>query len=67
MNLPNALVYDLVYNQQDDVLVAGTLGRGAWTFPNASAILAGQEGTQLSIAVDDSVKPEGDAGNTTLS
>lgn len=35
-NLPNVLVYDLIYNQTDDVLVAGTLGRGAWTLPNAS-------------------------------
>ncbi|MDA1017817.1 MAG: choice-of-anchor D domain-containing protein, partial [Planctomycetota bacterium] len=35
-NLPNALVYDLQYNTLDDVLVAGTLGRGAWLLPNAS-------------------------------
>ena len=29
--LPNALVADLDYNAADDVLLAGTLGRGAWT------------------------------------
>jgi Ca2+-binding RTX toxin-like protein/methionine-rich copper-binding protein CopC len=37
-NLPNANVYDLQYNATDDVLVAGTLGRGAWTIPNASLL-----------------------------
>jgi hypothetical protein len=30
-NLPHALVLDLRYNAQGDVLLAGTLGRGAWT------------------------------------
>src|SRR5207302_1279778 len=38
-NLPNALVFDLHYVPQDDVLVAGTLGRGAWVLPNASAAM----------------------------
>jgi hypothetical protein len=28
--LPSALVYHLDYNSRDDILVAGTLGRGAW-------------------------------------
>jgi hypothetical protein len=32
--LPNALVWDLDYDVADDVLVAGTLGRGAWTITN---------------------------------
>jgi hypothetical protein len=32
--LPNALVADLDYNVADDVLLAGTLGRGAWTITN---------------------------------
>ncbi len=36
-NLPNAPVFDLEYNQTDDVLVAGTLGRGAWLVPAASS------------------------------
>jgi photosystem II stability/assembly factor-like uncharacterized protein len=30
-NLPNALVLDLRYSAQDNLLLAGTLGRGAWT------------------------------------
>jgi hypothetical protein len=32
--LPPALVRDLHYNSANDILVAGTLGRGAWTLPN---------------------------------
>ena len=31
MGLPHALVLDLHYDANDDVLVAGLLGRGAWT------------------------------------
>jgi len=38
-SLPKVLVYDLEYNVADDVLLAGTLGRGAWTIPNASTYL----------------------------
>ena len=32
--LPNVPVWDLAYDVRDDVLVAGTLGRGAWTITN---------------------------------
>ena len=32
--LPNAPVFDLAYDPYDDVLVAGTLGRGAWKLSN---------------------------------
>ncbi|HFA51202.1 MAG TPA: hypothetical protein ENJ95_19495 [Bacteroidetes bacterium] len=35
--LPNVVVRDLHYNVKDDVLVAGTWGRGAWTVANVSA------------------------------
>ncbi len=34
--LPNAAVIDLRWNPQDDVLLAGTNGRGAWTIRNVS-------------------------------
>lgn len=37
-NLPNAPVFDLQYDAADNVLVAGLLGRGAWTLPNASSL-----------------------------
>jgi hypothetical protein len=36
--LPNVLVFDLDYDVADDVLVAGTLGRGAWTIMNLKAL-----------------------------
>jgi len=32
--LPNAVVWDLDYDVADDVLLAGTLGRGSWTIGN---------------------------------
>ena len=35
--LPSTLVSDLRYDAADDVLVAATLGRGAWTLPGAGA------------------------------
>jgi hypothetical protein len=37
--LPNVNVHDLVYNPADDVLVAATFGRGAWTLASASQAL----------------------------
>jgi hypothetical protein len=36
--LPNVFVWDLDYNATDDVLVAGTLGRGAWTLGSLKAL-----------------------------
>jgi hypothetical protein len=36
--LPNVLVLDLHYDVVDDVLLAGTLGRGAWTITNLKII-----------------------------
>jgi hypothetical protein len=36
-NLPHGLVLDLRYNDKADVLIAGVLGRGAWTLKNALA------------------------------
>jgi hypothetical protein len=38
--LPDVVVHDVVYDATTDTLVAGTLGRGAWTVANASATLA---------------------------
>ena len=43
-NLPNAPVFDMEYNQADDVLVVGTFGRGAWLVPVASSQVFGQAG-----------------------
>ncbi len=36
-SLPNVAVWELDYDAADDVLVAGTMGRGAWIYANASA------------------------------
>ncbi len=38
-NLPNAIVFDLDYDAADDVLLAGTLGRGAWLMHEASTAI----------------------------
>ena len=38
-NLPNTRAFDLEYDRTDDVLLAGTIGRGAWTLNNASTAL----------------------------
>lgn len=35
--LPNVLVPEMEYDATDNILVAGTLGRGVWTLPNATA------------------------------
>jgi hypothetical protein len=40
INLPHVLVQDLHYDQGSDLLVAGTLGRGAWTLHNPTGIAA---------------------------
>jgi hypothetical protein len=37
--LPNAITKDLHYDPTDDVLLAGTYGRGAWTISSASTSL----------------------------
>jgi len=36
--LPNAIAFDLDYDPVDDLLVAGTLGRGAWTLTDVSLL-----------------------------
>ncbi|NEP12654.1 MAG: DUF4347 domain-containing protein [Symploca sp. SIO2C1] len=39
IGLPNVPVWDLDYDLTDNVLVAGTLGRGAWLIENANEVL----------------------------
>ncbi|MGV3484666.1 MAG: Ig-like domain-containing protein [Planctomycetaceae bacterium] len=43
--LPNVLTYDLDHDAGDDVVVAGTLGRGAWRLENVSSLLRVSSGT----------------------
>jgi hypothetical protein len=46
--LPNAPAWDLDYDAADDVLIAGTLGRGAWSLSDASQEFGGVPGIDLS-------------------
>ena len=52
-DLPNAMVWDLDYDASDDVLVAGTMGRGAWMLNNVQFVLSGLVG-QTDISIDGS-------------
>jgi hypothetical protein len=57
--LPNAPVFDLVYDVKDDVLVAGTLGRGAWTITNLKNLTQLPPGLQSSKATPAQAPPAG--------
>jgi hypothetical protein len=52
--LPNAIVYELEYNATDNVLLAGTLGRGAWLASNANELAnVSTVPTVESVVIDD--------------
>ncbi len=57
--LPGAPVIDLHYHSGDDVLLAGTLGRGAWIIEGGSAVL-----TPPGLEVSDVLLAEGTGGST---
>ncbi len=57
--LPHAPVFDLHYNAIDDVLLAGTFGRGAWIVSHGSDVLL-----QPGIGVSDFAALEGSSGLT---
>ncbi len=57
--LPNAPTSDLHFNTTDNVLLAGTLGRGAWIVVNASDIL-----TPPGLVVSNVTHAEGNSGFT---
>jgi hypothetical protein len=40
INLPNVPVFDLNYDSADDVLVAGTVGRGVWTLQDVNKTIS---------------------------
>lgn len=44
-DLPNAYVWDMDYDAADNVLVVGTLGRGAWKYTGARSIVGSTEQT----------------------
>jgi hypothetical protein len=55
-NFPNVAVYDLEYDRRDSILLAGTMGRGAWTMSFAErgpvdvALVLDYSGSMLSNA-----------------
>ncbi len=57
--LPNAPVTDLRFNSVDDVLLAGTLGRGAWIVANGSDVVV-----PPGLVVSDVTLAEGNSGFT---
>jgi Ca2+-binding RTX toxin-like protein len=58
-DLPNVPVTEVVYDPFDDVVVVGTLGRGAWSFVNAS-----QGDAPSTLAPESSITLPGAAGDT---
>ncbi len=70
-NLPNVPVWDMDYNATDKILVAGTLGRGAFTLKDPAAILLnfdiiGTAGNDLltAVGIDDAINAG--AGDDTM-
>ena len=62
--LPNAVTYDLDYNAADNVLIAGTFGRGAWKVINASTTLTVPGLLRINGQVDaDTIELRREAGN----
>jgi hypothetical protein len=64
--LPHGLVLDLHYDENDDVLVAGFLGRGAWTLSgffgsNVAYVEAPQAVDEMDFAEDPPRQPTGAA------
>ncbi|HYR29674.1 MAG TPA: proprotein convertase P-domain-containing protein, partial [Thermoanaerobaculia bacterium] len=55
--MTNAIVYDLEYDALDDVLVASTLGRGAWKLGTVAS-----SGSLPTVSVNDVTVTEGNSG-----
>ncbi|MEM0925090.1 MAG: hypothetical protein AAGJ83_03555, partial [Planctomycetota bacterium] len=61
---PNALVHDLYYDPTDDVLAAGTMGRGAWLLDNVGSRIAETIGiTSLNLDASNNLVIEDTLGN----
>ncbi|WP_158261380.1 MULTISPECIES: Calx-beta domain-containing protein [Pirellulaceae] len=68
IGLPNVLVYDMEWDVARDVLVAGTLGRGAWILDEVSAVvddLFSSTDVSLEISAANAVRAEGGTGAVT--
>jgi VCBS repeat-containing protein len=71
-SLPNVPVFELDYDSADNLLVAGTLGRGAWTLQSATTVIATSNipidaPRLLSIAPNSGQLLNGNAGNASTS
>ena len=53
-SLPNAPLFDMDYDEVDDVLVAATFGRGLWSIGNASDFAAA-----TASSTDSAMRPSG--------
>ncbi|MCG6154801.1 cadherin domain-containing protein [Rubinisphaera margarita] len=53
LDMPNVLVFDMDYDASDDVLVAGTLGRGTWALADASDSIDAAFGPNTAPIVND--------------
>jgi hypothetical protein len=49
-NLPDVMAYDLEYDAADNVLVAGTMGRGAWLVNNATSNLGLDNAPEIAVS-----------------
>lgn len=54
-DLPIAYVWDMDYDAADNVLVVGTLGRGAWKFSDARSIIVGSTQTITFAPITDKI------------
>jgi len=63
---PNVLTTEIEYDSSDNVLVAGTLGRGAWLMSNAQAVLSETFGAPTNIELSSSTIVENNVVTATV-
>ena len=64
-DLPNVPVYDMDYDPQDNVLVAGTLGRGAWELTDVRSQIFGVPAL-VSVSIGGTTYQTGDSPTLTV-
>ncbi|TWU57052.1 Bacillopeptidase F precursor [Rubripirellula tenax] len=64
LGLPNVITFDMDYDAVDDVLVAGTLGRGSWLLDKVTELLSATEGvTNVMLDASGNLLVTDDSGN----
>ncbi|MEQ1828587.1 MAG: PKD domain-containing protein, partial [Pirellula sp.] len=61
---PNVLVPEIVHDATDNLLVAGTLGRGAWLINNATAVMAETLGAPTAVSNAGTIPENNSIGDT---